>query len=786
MHLPENQIPMGPIPPVERAWPWQSNPDNGDSPDELQNWSSLIGIIIAICGNVLISLALNVQRYAHIRLHRKRLEIRERARQARKAAKKTNGTGVYGAGGQTQGQGASNGHTATANGSSTIPIIIPPKDGDRSPSETDPLTQSFQSDSSSSSNAPSDDITNTKVASTYLKDPYWWLGQALITVGESGNFLAYGFAPASIVSPLGVVAIVSNCVIAPLFFNEIFRAQDFWGVLISVAGAVTVVLSAQTEETKLGPREVWEAITTVEFEVYTAVCCAFIATLMWLSPRYGSRTILIDLGLVGLFGGYTALATKGVSSMLSSNFVAAFTTPITYVLAFVLLSTALMQVRYLNKALQRFDSTQVIPTQFVLFTISVIIGSAVLYRDFERTTAHQALTFVGGCLFTFFGVFLITTGRPRQDVEEEGEDEVEEVEEVEREEETVGLAPAPPVYPQTPPSPPRRTSTRSTRARRSSSRASYSSIISALWKPSDSSSGLFTPRSQWQKPQSLTAEPASEAVPLLGNLPEEPPTTTPSTEPRQRPTTPSHRGSLTLAAPSTPARTPRTGPPTRPSTSYGAYACQHHYHHHPHPHPVYSPSPFSSTLSAVVADTLLAHTQSASYGRPQYGSDDIEARTGSASGAEAQSPLAFPTLAGRVRFLGGGGRSARGSSTNRDGITGGMGRVRSLSITLGLAGLFGGGSQPQQSRRGGVASEPLPGRVAVPEVRVTESENEDRTVDEDGEREDLPPYAAESRSGSPYGTRNGEEGESFQAADSSGERGDGDGDVLTRAHTTAH
>lgn len=83
-----------------------------------------------------------------------------------------------------------------------------------------------------------------------------------------------------------------------------FRQRDFWGVIIAVTGAVTVVLSAKTEETKLGPHEVWDAITTMEFEIYMGVSCGLIALLMWLSPRYGSKTILIDLGLVGLFGMY--------------------------------------------------------------------------------------------------------------------------------------------------------------------------------------------------------------------------------------------------------------------------------------------------------------------------------------------------------------------------------------------------------------------------------------------------------------------------------------------------
>jgi hypothetical protein len=39
----------------------------------------------------------------------------------------------------------------------------------------------------------------------YLKSKLWWLGLSLIAVGEGGNFLSYGFAPASVVAPLGTV-----------------------------------------------------------------------------------------------------------------------------------------------------------------------------------------------------------------------------------------------------------------------------------------------------------------------------------------------------------------------------------------------------------------------------------------------------------------------------------------------------------------------------------------------------------------------------------------------------
>jgi drug/metabolite transporter (DMT)-like permease len=372
-----------------------------DGDTQLQRWSSFIGIITAIVGNILISFALNIQRYAHIRLHAERQERRERLKRASK------GLNGYG--------------TTAINGRGTGHATLREETTEDAEQETDPLTRSFNSSDSQDTICPDDG--HHVQDSTYLKSAYWWAGIMLMTIGETGNFLAYGFAPASIVSPLGVVALISNCVIAPFMLKERFRWRDFWGVVVAVGGAVTVVLSAKQKEKKLGPHDVIGAITTTEFEVYMGVTFVLIGILAWASPKYGNRTILVDLGLVGLFGGYTALSTKGVASMLSSTLWKAFTTPITYALVAVLIGTAVMQVRYVNKALQRFDSTQVIPVQFVLFTLSVIIGSAVLYRDFEKTTAERALKFVGGCLLTFFGVFLITSGRDSQSDDEDDEDE---------------------------------------------------------------------------------------------------------------------------------------------------------------------------------------------------------------------------------------------------------------------------------------------------------------------------------------------------------------------------
>ena len=383
---------------------------DGDFNSNIREWSSLIGVVTAIVGNILISFALNVQRYAHIRLGRERDEKRgARARRNRQTGQRSYGTqqsdiaedrARFNLTAPVQDGGATNGHSIPGAEEGTVNV-----DG---VGKNDRPISLHSVDNKDDSSEKDLDLDQKK---TYLKSPYWWVGIVFMIVGEAGNFLAYGFAPASIVSPLGVVALVSNCIIAPYLLKEQFRQRDFWGVTVATAGAVIIVISAKNEEGKIGPDDVWHAITRWEFETYLGITAGLIIILMWASGKYGDRTILIDLGLVGLFGGFTALSTKGVASLLSDTLWRALTFPITYLLVFILVMTAVAQIRYVNRALQNFDSTQVIPVQFVLFTISVIVGSAILYQDFKSATGDRIGKFIGGCLLTFLGVHLITSGR---------------------------------------------------------------------------------------------------------------------------------------------------------------------------------------------------------------------------------------------------------------------------------------------------------------------------------------------------------------------------------------
>ncbi|KAI8575880.1 hypothetical protein K450DRAFT_259619 [Umbelopsis ramanniana AG] len=333
-----------------------------DSPEESHTY---IGVVVSVCGNILISVALNLQKYAHNKLQESTNSISD-----------SNGTLPY-----------SSPH-------------IPNDDG------------SFANQKS----IPEEDSTD------YLKSKLWWAGISLMVIGEIGNFVAYGFAPASTIAPLGTTTLVFNVILAPLLLKERFRFRDILGVMFAVFGATIVVLSSKREEIKLSPDLVVEYLTSMEAIIYYSITGGLILILTVLSPRWGSKSILIDLGLVALYGAYTVLSTKSVSSLLSLTFYKMFTYPVSYVLLFVLVSTAVIQIKYLNKALQRFDATAVIPTQFVLFTVSAIIGSAVLYRDFDDVYAEQFVHFVFGCIIEFLGVYLITANRRNSDIKIAGDE----------------------------------------------------------------------------------------------------------------------------------------------------------------------------------------------------------------------------------------------------------------------------------------------------------------------------------------------------------------------------
>ena len=162
------------------------------------------------------------------------------------------------------------------------------------------------------------------------------------------------------------MALLANVFIAPLLLKERFAKSDLFGVALASFGAAGVVVASSSRgdgsSEPNGPDALWNAIKERDFLIYALVLLVFGCSLAYLSAtRWGDKYLLIDVGTCAVFGGFTVLSTKGVSSMLSfgtsrGDILSALKSPLSYGLLFTLVVTAVVQLTFLNRALQRFDA----------------------------------------------------------------------------------------------------------------------------------------------------------------------------------------------------------------------------------------------------------------------------------------------------------------------------------------------------------------------------------------------------------------------------------------------
>lgn len=255
----------------------------------------------------------------------------------------------------------------------------------------------------------------------YLKSKIWWVGLTLMVLGEIGNFSAYGFSPASLVAPLGTTTVIANAIIAVVFLRERVRYQDVFGVTLAIVGAFLLITFSTKEFSELTGQELAIYLRQWPFLIYLALEAVIFCCLLFAQWRYQLENVVIFLLLVALLGSLTVISAKAVSSMinitLSGN--SQLGHPLLYVMLIVMISTAIAQVKFLNRAMQSFDATVVVPTNFVLFTISAIISGIVLYKEFYGLTFLEIFMFLFGCVLSFIGVYYITSERKQEESEEQ-------------------------------------------------------------------------------------------------------------------------------------------------------------------------------------------------------------------------------------------------------------------------------------------------------------------------------------------------------------------------------
>ena len=245
---------------------------------------------------------------------------------------------------------------------------------------------------------------------SYLYEPLWWVGMITMVVGEVANFVAYAFAPAILVTPLGALSIIISAVLAHVMLREKLHIFGILGCVLCVVGSTTIVLHAPQERQIESVTEVWGLATEPAFMCYVGVVLAIVALLVFkFVPLYGQTHVMVYIGVCSLVGSISVMSVKalGIALKLTFSGTNQLIYPQTWAFTMVVISCIITQMNYLNKALDTFNTAVVSPIYYTMFTSLTILASVIMFKDWDRQNPTQIVTEMCGVVTIFSGTFLL-------------------------------------------------------------------------------------------------------------------------------------------------------------------------------------------------------------------------------------------------------------------------------------------------------------------------------------------------------------------------------------------
>ncbi|CAG5129599.1 unnamed protein product [Candidula unifasciata] len=244
----------------------------------------------------------------------------------------------------------------------------------------------------------------------YLKEWMWWTGMSLMTIGEFANFAAYAFAPATLVTPLGALSVIVSAVLSSHVLKERLNILGKVGCFLCILGSTVMVIHSPKEQEVHDLNEMMNKMKEPAFIVYAIIIVIIAVSMMaYFVPRFGNRTVLVYITVCSTLGSFTVMACKGVGTAIKATARGhnEFTNWLTYLLLAVVVICILLQLNYLNKALDMYNTAVVTPIYYVFFTSCVILGSGILFQEFSRMNPFDIVGDLCGFLTIIVGIFLL-------------------------------------------------------------------------------------------------------------------------------------------------------------------------------------------------------------------------------------------------------------------------------------------------------------------------------------------------------------------------------------------
>ncbi|KAK6776307.1 hypothetical protein RDI58_027308 [Solanum bulbocastanum] len=258
-------------------------------------------------------------------------------------------------------------------------------------------------------------------------------GVRAVIVGEIANFVAYAFAPAVLVTPLGALSIIvsfmakNSCsaVLAQIILKEKLHPLGVLGCVLCIIGSVVIVVHAPQEHPISSVKEIWYMATQKAFLLYMGSVIVLVFILVfYFAPQCGRSNVLVFTGICSLMGSLSVMSVKalGTSLKLTVEGKNQLIYPETWAFMFIVAVCVVTQMNYLNKAgscysncfcngthfaLDTFNTAVVSPIYYVMFTTLTIVASVIMFKDWDEQNIGSITSEICGFIVVLSGTILL-------------------------------------------------------------------------------------------------------------------------------------------------------------------------------------------------------------------------------------------------------------------------------------------------------------------------------------------------------------------------------------------
>ncbi|XP_066429206.1 magnesium transporter NIPA3 [Eleutherodactylus coqui] len=245
---------------------------------------------------------------------------------------------------------------------------------------------------------------------SYLKEWLWWAGLLSMGAGEAANFAAYAFAPATLVTPLGALSVLICAVLSSYFLNEKLNIHGKLGCLLCILGSTMMVIHAPQEEEVTSLHEMEIKLRDPGFITFAVMAVVASLVLIFIvAPKKGQTNILVYIAICSIIGAFSVSSVKGLGIAIQ-EFIdrkPVYRDPLFFILLASLILFVSTQINYLNKSLDVFNTSIVMPIYYVFFTTMVVTCSVILFKEWNSMDVSDMIGTLSGFLTIIVGIFLL-------------------------------------------------------------------------------------------------------------------------------------------------------------------------------------------------------------------------------------------------------------------------------------------------------------------------------------------------------------------------------------------